>query len=72
MTVVNVLNADSYFKKPYTSQDKGIVEYRIVKIRRFLRKKTDISMVTSDQVKRFERLLKNRPVRKFKYKTLTK
>jgi IS30 family transposase len=72
MTVVNVLNDDSYFIRHYTSQDKEIVENRIGKIRRFLRKKTDLSMVNSDQVKRVERLLKNRPVRKFIYKSLTK
>ena len=69
MTVAKDLNADTYFIRPYTSQDIGTVENRIGQLRRFFPKKTDLSMVTSDQVKRVERLLNNRPVRKFNYKT---
>ena len=69
MTVAKALNADTYFTRPYTSQDKGTVENRIGQIRRFFPKKTDLSIVTDDQVKRVERLLNNRPVRKFNYKT---
>jgi IS30 family transposase len=69
MMVAKSLNADTYFTRPYTSQDKGTVENRIGQLRRFFPKKTDLSMVTSDQVKRVERLLNNRPVRKFNYKT---
>jgi IS30 family transposase len=68
MAVSKALNADTYFTRPYTSQDKGTVENRIGQLRRFFPKKTDLSMVTSDQVKRVERLLNNRPVRKFNYK----
>jgi len=69
MDVANSLNVKTYFTRTYTSQDKGTVENRIGQIRRFFPKKTDLSMVTSDQVKRFESLLNNRPVRKFNYKT---
>ena len=69
MSVANALNADTFFTRPYTSQDKGTVENRIGQIRRFFPKKTDLSIVTDDQVKRVERLLNNRPVRKFNYKT---
>ena len=69
MTVANALNADTYFTRPYTSQDKGTVENRIGQLRRFFPKKTDLSIVTDDQVKRVERLLNKRPVRKFNYKT---
>ena len=69
MTVAKALSADTYFTRPYTSQDKGTVENRIGQLRRFFPKKTDLSIVTSDQVKRVERLLNNRLVRKFNYKT---
>jgi IS30 family transposase len=69
MSVANALNADTYFARPYTSQDKGPVKNRIGQIRRFSPKKTDLSIVTDDQVKRVERLLNNRPVRKSIYKT---
>jgi IS30 family transposase len=68
-TVGNALNIDTFFTRPYTSQDKGTVENRIGQIRRFFPKKTDLSMVTDEQVKRVEKLLNNRPVRKFDYKT---
>jgi IS30 family transposase len=67
--VADTLNIDTYFTRPYTSQDKGTVENRIGQIRRFFPKKTDLNMVTDGQVKRVERLLNNRPVRKFDYKT---
>lgn len=69
MTVAKDLDVKTYFTRPYTSQDKGTVENRIGQIRRFFPKKTDLSIVTDDQVKRVERLLNNRPVRKFNYKT---
>jgi len=67
--VAEALNVDTYFTRPYTSQDKGTVENRIGQIRRFFPKKTDLSMVTDYQVKRVEQLLNNRPVRKFNYLT---
>ena len=69
MLVAKALNANTYFTRPYTSQDKGTVENRIGQLRRFFPKKTDLSIVTSDEVKCVEELLNNRPVRKFNYKT---
>jgi len=69
VAVAKALNTNTYFTRPYTSQDKGTVENRIGQTRRFFPKKTDLSNITSDHVKRVERLLNNRPVRKFNYKT---
>lgn len=63
------LNVDTYFTRPYTSQDKGTVENRIGVIRRFFPKKTDLTFVTHQQVREVERKLNNRPVRKFNYQT---
>lgn len=63
------LNVDTYFTRPYTSQDKGTVENRIGVIRRFFPKKTDLTFITHQQVKAVERKLNNRPVRKFNYQT---
>jgi len=63
------LGIDTYFTRPYTSQDKGGVENRIGVLRRFLPKKTDLSLVTVAQLKQIENHLNNRPVRKFNYKT---
>jgi len=67
--VAEALNVDTYFTRPYTSQDKGTVENRIGQIRRFFPKKTDLRMLTDYQVKRVEQLLNDRPVRKFNYLT---
>ena len=69
VAVAKALNAETYFTRPYTSQDKGTVENRIGQVRRFFPKKIDLSIITGDQVKRVERLLNNKPVRKFNYKT---
>jgi IS30 family transposase len=54
MTVADALNINTYFTRPYTSQDKGKVEYRIGLIRRFSPKKTDLSGITDQQVKQVE------------------
>ena len=69
MKVSDALNVNTYFTRPYTSQDKGTVENRIGQLRRFFPKKTDLSAVTDQQVKQVEQFLNDRPVRKFNYKT---
>jgi len=62
-----LLNAKTYFTRPYTSQDKGTVENRIGVIRRFFPKKTDLRKVSIERIKEVERLLNYRPIRKFNY-----
>jgi IS30 family transposase len=59
---------ETYFTRPYTSQDKGTVENRIGQIRRFFPKKTDIREISHHRVRKVKEFLNNRPVRKFKYK----
>jgi IS30 family transposase len=66
------LNVETYFTRPYTSQDKGTVENRIGQIRRFIFQKIDLSIVTDEQVLHIEKYLNDRPVRKFNYKTPNK
>ncbi|MDZ7755192.1 IS30 family transposase [Rhodohalobacter sp.] len=61
------LDADVYFTRPYTSQDKGTVENRIGVIRQFFPKGTDLRDVSTQQIKIVERHLNNRPIRKFDY-----
>lgn len=63
------MNVDTYFTRPYTSQDKGTVENRIGVIRRFFPKKTDLTLVTAREVREVEKKLNNRPIRKFNYLT---
>jgi len=63
------LEANTYFTRPYTSQDKGTVENRIGTIRRFFPKKTDLRLITDQEIQLVEDKLNNRPVRKFNYLT---
>ena len=63
------LNAETYFTRPYTSQDKGTVENRIGLVRRFFPKGTDLMNVTHAEVTRVQNLINNRPIRKHNYKT---
>ena len=63
----STLDADVYFTRPYTSQDKGTVENRIGVIRQFLPKGTDLREVSKQRIKTIERHLNNRPIRKFDY-----
>lgn len=68
-SINKMLKTKSYFTHPYTSQEKGTVENRIGLLRRFFPKRTDFSKVTHDNVKKVEKLINNRPVRKFNYQT---
>jgi IS30 family transposase len=67
--VSRVLGIDAYFSRPYTSQDKGTVENRIGFIRRLISKRADINKIYLNTIRRVEKLIKNRPVRKFNYRT---
>lgn len=65
--IAKELHADTYFTRPYTSQDKGTIENRNGVIRIFFPKKTDFNYVTIEEVERVENEINNRPIRKFKY-----
>ena len=67
--VAEALEADTYFARPYTSQDKGTVENKIGVLRRFFPKGSDMSSVKKSRIKKVENNLNNRPVRKFGYFT---
>jgi IS30 family transposase len=69
MKVFDALNVNTYFTRPYTSQDKGTIENRIGQLSRFFPKKTVLSAVTDQQIKQIEQYLNDRPVRKCYYKT---
>lgn len=65
--VADRLEVDTYFTRPYTSQDKGTVENRIGVIRRFFPKGTDLRQVDHERIKTVEQYLNFRPIRKFDY-----
>ena len=60
------LRLETYFTRPYTSQDKGTVENRIGQIRRFIPKNTDLREISHHRVRQVEEFLNNRLVRRFK------
>jgi len=64
-SLARTLDADVYFTRPYTSQDKGSVENRIGVVREFIPKGTDLRNVSDKYIQMVERHLNNRPVRKF-------
>ena len=66
-SISRMLDADVYFTRPYTSQDKGTVENRIGVIRQFFPKGTDLRQISDQQIKTVERHINNRPIRKFDY-----
>jgi len=66
-SLARTLDADVYFTRPYTSQDKGSVENRIGVVREFFPKGTDLRHVSDQYIQTVERHLNNRPVRKFDY-----
>jgi len=65
--IAKQLQADTYFTRPYTSQDKGTVENRIWVIRRFFPKGTDLRKISNERIKTVEEYLNFRPIRKFDY-----
>jgi IS30 family transposase len=67
--IAQSLQVNTYFTRPYTSQDKGSVENRIGVVRRFLPKSTDLSLVTAQQLRQIESLINNRPMKLFNFKT---
>lgn len=67
--IAKKLNVKTYFTRPYTSQDKGSIENRNGVIRRFYPKKTDFNLISDIDIKRVEKTINKRPVRKFGYKS---
>jgi transposase, IS30 family len=66
---LNKMGIETFFTHPYSSQEKGSVENRIGVIRRFFGKKTDFSLVSAQQVRAVEKMINDRPMRMFKYKS---
>ncbi|SEA07769.1 Transposase and inactivated derivatives, IS30 family [Arachidicoccus rhizosphaerae] len=67
--IAKALNVKTYFTRPYTSQDKGTIENRNGVIRLFFPKKTDFNKIDNREIKRVEKEINNRPIRKFGYDT---
>jgi IS30 family transposase len=67
--VAKRLSVETYFTRPYTSQDKGTVENRIGVIRRFIPKGTPVEDLSPAQIRSIENKINNRPMKMFQYLT---
>jgi IS30 family transposase len=67
--IAKALSIKTYFTRPYTSQDKGTIENRNGVIRMFFPKKTDFNLIDKKEIKRVEKEINNRPIKKFGYLT---
>jgi IS30 family transposase len=67
--VARLLGVEACFTSPNTSHDKGTVENKIGVIRRLISKWADITKIAPNTMRRVERLINDRPVRKFNYRT---
>ena len=64
-----ILKTKSYFCNPYHSWEKGSVENVNGLIRRYLPKKTDLSLITNERIEYIEDQINNRPKKCLEYKT---
>lgn len=67
--IAKSLSLKPYFTRSYTSKDKGTIENRNGVIRLFFPKKTDYNLIEKSEIKKVERELNNRPIRKLGYLT---
>lgn len=65
--VAKELEVDTYFTRPYSSQNKGTVESPIWVLRRFFPKGTNLRQVSEERIETVEQDLNFRPIRKFDY-----
>lgn len=63
------MGIETFFTHPNSSQEKGSVENRIGVIRRFFPKKTDFTLVNEQKIKQVEKIINQRPMRMFNYKS---
>jgi len=66
---LNKMGIRTFFTHPYSSQEKGSVENRIGIIRMFFPKQTDFSQVKHQQIKHVQKLINERPLRMFNYRS---
>jgi len=64
-----LLETKSYFCNPYHSWEKGSVENSVGLVRRFLPKKTDFAILSTQEITQIENLLNNRPRKCLNFRT---
>lgn len=66
---LNDIGIQTFFTHPYSSQEKGSVENRIGLLRMFFPKQTVFSEITNQNVQQVQKIINNRPMRMFNYKS---
>ena len=69
--ITKKLNANIYFAHPYSSWEKGLIEYTNKLIRQYIKKKTDINSYDNDYITMIQRKINKRPRKKLKYRSPT-
>lgn len=64
-----LLDAIVFFCHPYQSSEKGTVENRNRAVRRYVPKKTNLSLITTQRFKEIETILRNRYMKVLNFKT---
>ena len=64
LTVQDLLKIETYFCDPYKSWQKGSVENKNSRIRRYLPKGTDLTLVSEERLREIEFYLNDRPVQR--------
>jgi len=65
------LNADIYFAHPYSSWEKGLIEYTNKLIRQYIKKKSDINAYDNEFIMNVQIKINKRPRKKLKYRSPT-
>lgn len=67
--VAESCQVDFYFANPYSPWERGANENLNGLVRQYFPKKTDLSTITVQEIKRIERKLNSRPRKRFKFET---
>ena len=68
--IVNrMLGCASYFARPYRSTDKPLIENRNKILRQFLPKKTNLDLITNEQISKIENQINEKPMRCLNWKS---
>jgi len=65
------LDTDIYFAHPYSSWEKGLIEYTNKLIRQYIKKKSDINSYDNEYIKTVQIKINKRPRKKLKYRSPT-
>lgn len=67
--IAKALNVDIYFAHPYCSWEKGCIENTNKLIRQYIKKKVAFDNYSTEEVRRVQKLLNNRPRKKLNFLT---